>query len=100
MRGQVNGKLTLGGDRYYDYGKMYQSILGYDLILNGIPITPQWKEYRQKIEEYFWKEMEHREMNSEYVKAVTKGLLFGVFHSLNETSQEVKEQIWKLVEEV
>jgi hypothetical protein len=100
MRGQVNGKLTLGGDRYYDYGKMYQSILGYDLILNGIPITPQWKEYRQKIGEYFWKEMEHREMNAEYVKAVTKGLLFGVFHSLNETSQEIKEQIWKLVEEV
>jgi capsule biosynthesis phosphatase len=100
MKGQVNGKLTLGGDRYYDYGKMYQSILGYDLILNGIPITPQWKEYQQKIEEHFWKHIEYREMNAEYVISVTKSLLFGVFHSLNETSQEIKQQIWKLVEEI
>jgi len=100
MKGQVNGKLTLGGDRYYDYGKMYQSILGYDLILNGIPITPQWKEYQQKIEEQFWKQIKNREMNKEYVKATTKSLLFGVFHSLNETPPEIKQQIWKLVEEI
>ena len=35
MRGQIDGILTMNGDKYYDYGKMYQSILGYDLILNG-----------------------------------------------------------------
>ena len=28
MKGQITDILTLNGDMYYDYGKMYQSILG------------------------------------------------------------------------
>jgi len=34
MKGQVYGELSLNGDMYYDYGKMYQSLLGYDLVLH------------------------------------------------------------------
>jgi hypothetical protein len=34
MKGQVDNILTTNGDIYYDYGKLYQSILGYDIILN------------------------------------------------------------------
>jgi capsule biosynthesis phosphatase len=36
MKGQVDGILTTGGDPMYDYGKLYQSILGYDCVLNGV----------------------------------------------------------------
>ena len=42
--------LTLNGDIYYDYGKLYQSILGYDLVLNNYLID---KEYVDFIETYF-----------------------------------------------
>jgi hypothetical protein len=96
MRGQISGKLTLQGDRYYDYGKMYQSILGYDLILNELTITPQWKEYQSQMETHFWKHIGKRGMNIEYTKSVTKSLIFGVFHSLS--SETTKQQIWKMIE--
>ena len=96
MKGQVHGKLTLQGDRYYDYGKMYQSILGYDLILNEVAITPRWKEYQSQMETHFWKHIGKRGMNIQYTKAVTKSLIFGTFHSLS--SETTKQHIWKMVE--
>jgi capsule biosynthesis phosphatase len=100
MRGQVNGKLTLGGDRYYDYGKMYQSILGYDLILNGIAFTEHWKEYRRTIETHFWKKIEDRGKSIEYTKAVTKSLLFSAFHSLKDLTEKSKTNIMRLIENI
>lgn len=98
MKGQVNGILTLQGDSYYDYGKMYQSILGYDLILNEIPISESWKEYQKTMETYFLTQMENRGKNIHYLKAVTKSLIFGVFHSLKEVSKDTKYKLWKFVE--
>lgn len=39
MRGMVGDVATLRGDMYYDYGKLYQSIIGYDYILNDYDIN-------------------------------------------------------------
>ena len=36
----VYDMLTTNGDIYYDYGKLYQSILGYDLVLHLCTFTP------------------------------------------------------------
>ena len=36
MRGKVGDELTIFGDKFYDYAKVYQSIVGYDFILNGL----------------------------------------------------------------
>jgi capsule biosynthesis phosphatase len=36
MRGSVGDIITQGGDRQYDYAKLYQSIVGYDSILEGV----------------------------------------------------------------
>lgn len=33
MRGKIGNDLTLCGDKWYDYGKIYQSLIGYDEIL-------------------------------------------------------------------
>jgi len=33
MRGKMGDKLTIYGDRMYDYAKLYQSVIGYDEIL-------------------------------------------------------------------
>lgn len=99
MRGQVNEILTISGDRYYDYGKMYQSILGYDLILNEVSLSSTWNEYQQSIETYFLKQIEKRGKSVNYLKAVTKSLIFGVFNSLN-VSSVTNQKIWKLIESI
>jgi capsule biosynthesis phosphatase len=89
MKGQVYGELTLNGDMYYDYGKMYQSILGYDLVLNGKAVCP---EYKMRMCEYFLEKCRGMGLNIEYLQWVTKSLIFGTFHSLDEKVD--KKRIW------
>ena len=36
-RGQVGNVVTMAGDIFYDYAKIYQSLLGYDAILQDVP---------------------------------------------------------------
>jgi len=89
MKGQVYGELTLNGDMYYDYGKMYQSILGYDLVLNGKAVCP---EYKMRMCEYFLEKCRGMGLNIEYLQWVTKSLIFGTFHSFDEKVD--KKRIW------
>ena len=49
MRGKID-KETIHGDIYYDYAKIYQSLLGYDFILNDVQIN---YEYLKTLREYF-----------------------------------------------
>ena len=49
MRGQVDGILTIRGNKYYDYGKLYQSIIGCDLILNGDMLDNEYIDYVKTI---------------------------------------------------
>jgi len=44
MRGQIGDKLTIYGDIFYDYGKIYQSITGYDEILLDKIISDNYKK--------------------------------------------------------
>jgi capsule biosynthesis phosphatase len=39
MRGQLGDTLSIRGDKYYDYAKLYQSIIGYDYILNDCDLN-------------------------------------------------------------
>lgn len=39
MRGSIGSTPTIFGDKSYDYAKIYQSIIGYDFILQGIPLN-------------------------------------------------------------
>jgi capsule biosynthesis phosphatase len=89
MRGQVDHELTLNGDMYYDYGKMYQSILGYDLILNKKEVS---LEYKEKINDYFLKKCIERGLNIEYLHWVTMSLIFGSFYYL--PSNISKKDVW------
>jgi hypothetical protein len=93
MKGQVDNILTINGDLYYDYGKLYQSILGYDLLLNKNKID---YDYIEKMKKYFLEKCKDKGLNLEYLKYVTKSLIFGTFHSI-EDKMDVKEQIWKLL---
>jgi hypothetical protein len=95
MKGQVYNELTLNGDAYYDYGKMYQSILGYDLILHNkdIPL-----EYKSRIVDYFLEKCKSIGLNTEYLRWVTKSLIFGTFHSL--PSNISKREIWNWLKKI
>jgi hypothetical protein len=95
MKGQVFGELTLNGDSYYDYGKLYQSIIGYDLILHGI--TPD-THYIANMTSYFLEKCSNMGMNIRYLTWVTKSLIFGTLHSLN--PEAPKEKIWELIKSI
>ncbi len=95
MKGQVYNELTISGDSYYDYGKLYQSILGYDLILNRKTILP---EYKTKITNYFLLKCQNIGLNLEYLKWVTKSLVFGTFHSLPNNIS--KKEIWDWIKNI
>jgi hypothetical protein len=92
MKGQVDGILTLNGDKYYDYGKLYQCILGFDLYMNGCKIN---YEYMNNLEKYFLKKCRENQINIDYLKAVTNSLTFGTFHAIED--DETKIRIWNFL---
>jgi len=93
MKGQVDNILTINGDIYYDYGKLYQSIIGYDLLLNNIELDI---EYINTMKKYFIEKCKNINLNLTYLKCVTRGLIFGTFHFMNEGDKS-KEKIWDLI---
>jgi tRNA A-37 threonylcarbamoyl transferase component Bud32 len=95
MRGQIDGILTMNGDKYYDYGKMYQSILGYDLVLNGAQMN---LDYLERMKEIFLRKCKDFGVNIEYLKAVTRGLIFGTIHFIEK--KETKERVWEFIKSI
>jgi hypothetical protein len=92
MKGQVDGVLTLNGDKYYDYGKLYQSILGYDLVLNDCPLD---KEYLKKMRLLFLEKCKKIGLNIVYLEAVTKCLMIGTIYFIENT--ETKKRVWDFI---
>jgi capsule biosynthesis phosphatase len=95
MKGQVDDILTLNGDLYYDYGKFYQSVLGYDLVLNNIDID---HEYTSFIEEYFLYKCKEIKLDTVFLKSVTKSLIFGTIHSISD--YESKNRVWSFLKSI
>ena len=50
MRGEWENKLTVGGDIYYDFAKVLQSLTGYDYVLHNEPIQ---SGYLKSLREHF-----------------------------------------------
>ena len=96
MKGIVYDVLTTNGDIYYDYGKLYQSILGYDLVLNKCVLN---KEYIQMMKHYFIQKCQENGLNIHYLTAVTKSLIFGTMHSIDE-AQTNKRDIWEFIKQI
>ena len=94
MKGIIDNTLTLNGDIYYDYGKMYQSILGYDLILNNNAPDP---EYIQLMKAYFINKCHSKGLNIQYLKYITKGLVFGTLPFIAHYDSSVKNNVWNFI---
>jgi hypothetical protein len=71
MRGKQGEGCTIFGDAMYDYAKIYQSLIGYDYILNGTEINHLYiDDLKQHFESYFTP----GEIND--IKIITASLLF------------------------
>jgi len=77
MRGKVGNTLTILGDSMYDWSKIYQSLIGYDEILEDTQLNLSYKNNLIKsfeqtfLEFYSLKDLEN-------MKLITKSLLFSL----------------------
>lgn len=75
MRGKLGDVLTIYGDWLYDWAKLYQSLIGYDKILQNKEIT---KEYENKMitkfKQYFISNYSQEDF--ENLRWIAKSLLF------------------------
>jgi len=92
MKGKVYDKYNTGGDIYYDYGKLYQSFLGFDEIIydNNININ-----YKNKMKEYYENYLKENEINIENLKTITFSLIIGTFHSIS--NENIKNKLWNWI---
>ena len=74
MRGKLGDQLSIFGDTNYDYAKIYQSLIGYDEILNDQPVPASYKEELLKI---FKKHIADEERMEE-IKLITNSLLISL----------------------
>ena len=44
-RGVVGDKTTIYGDIFYDYAKVYQSLLGYDEVMQNKSVSNEYREH-------------------------------------------------------
>lgn len=77
MRGEIDNVFTLQGDIFYDFAKFYQSLLGYDEILQEIYVPETYKNNLIKAFKNKFIEL-YDEEHFEYVKIITKSLLFSL----------------------
>ena len=79
MRGSIDEQITIYGDELYDWAKIYQSLIGYDEILDNVEIS---FEYRQEFINIFSKYINKLYNNDpkylENIKLITLSLLFSL----------------------
>ena len=95
MKGQVNAKLHTGGDRMYDYGKLYQSFLGYDAILYGDNLD---ETYRSTMTDLFISESRCRGIDIDDLCRVTKSLVIGTVSFIE--NDKAKQRVWDFLKSI
>ena len=91
MRGRVGNMLTTGGDRYYDYAKLYQSFLGYDAILYGDSPTAT-----TALMTLFEAHVTQRGLNLEHIRRVALVLMAGTFFAIGSHETRARMGAWLL----
>ena len=89
MRGLLGDTLTLYGDKWYDYGKIYQSLIGYDHILQGTKYKDS--ELLGYFQEYITNTFGKEKLS--HIQMITKSLIF----SLIPLHKKNQMKLYKLV---
>lgn len=77
MRGKLGDILTIYGDKWYDYGKIYQSLIGYDEILENIVLSSDYKKRLIDVfKTYIIKKFDIKTLKK--IKMITNSLLFSL----------------------
>ena len=97
MRGRVGETATIFGDVFYDWAKVYQSLYGYDFILNDCEINAIYlRELREFFEARFIEMFSPRLL--ETLRYITAGLYFSLIPLHHE--REKQSKYLNLVEEI
>jgi capsule biosynthesis phosphatase len=91
MKGHLDGFITTAGDLYYDYGKLYQSFLGYDLALYGHSID---ELYQANMKDAFESECVKRHICIKTLRGITFGLVMGTLHAIDEMEKKIRVWNW------
>lgn len=121
MRGKFGDKLTWKGDSVYDYGKIYQSILGLDLIINTDPgklisanttalghedgtLEVWYEQFKNKclfdtgIEDIFWERVP-KHIPEHIIFGLTAYLIYNAIYFLPEQFSDIGlMKVWILIE--
>lgn len=91
MRGKLGDELSIYGDIYYDFSKVYQSLLGYDFIINDIELD---NVYVDKLIKHFESHFLLEELNN--IKLITASLFFTLL-PLHSFSEERNNKYFKII---
>jgi len=91
MRGKLGDELSIYGDIYYDLSKVYQSLLGYDFIINDIELD---NVYIDKLIKHFESHFSIEELNN--IKLITASLFFTLL-PLHSFSEERNNKYFKII---
>lgn len=76
-RGVVGKKTTIYGDIFYDYAKVYQSLLGYDEVMQDKSVSTEYREHLIEIL-FDFIEKEYNVIAVKNVKTIANSLLFSL----------------------
>ena len=96
MKGDINGKLTTNGDALTDFGKIYQSLLGFDAIINNTYIN---ESYMDELKDLFMNEMKKRNYSITDLYSVTACLISKTLSFLD-VNISTRIKIWNIVEDL
>ena len=79
MRGSIDEQLTIYGDELYDWAKIYQSLIGYDEILDYVEVNFEYRqEFINIFSKYINKLYDNNPKYLENIKLITLSLLFSL----------------------
>jgi capsule biosynthesis phosphatase len=94
MRGKLGDELSIYGDIYYDFSKVYQSLLGYDYIISDIELD---NIYIDKFTKYFESKFNLQELSN--IKLITASLFFTLL-PLHSYSEERINRYFKIIKKL
>jgi hypothetical protein len=94
MKGAIGDTFTTNGDPLTDFGKILQSLLGFDFIVNSIEHYD--KEYLQHLKTIFFSKIENLGFDRPTIYAITACLVAKTISFLN-VSEDIRSQIWEIV---
>ena len=95
MRGLLGDKASIYGDILYDYAKLYQSVIGYDFILNNMKINHDYiRPFIDSFEMYVLKKFDDKILFN--IKLISNSLIFSLI-PLHKNTPKLCNEFYDLI---